>query len=410
MAKRAVAAAFVAATTLAATGVATTGGASAAAGHTADQTARTAGTTQAAPGTDRAPLVRSEKAIKGSYIVMMKERVSRKGLRAETRSTRADGGEVTATYETFKGYAARLTPAELEAVRQDPKVAFVQQDERVSIAESQPGATWGIDRIDQRSLPLSGTYDYTATGAGVSVYIVDTGINSSHSEFSGRVGSGYDAVGDGNGPEDCHGHGTHVAGTVGGTTYGVAKAVTLVPVRVLDCAGSGTNAGVIDGMDWVAGRGGPAVANMSLGGGASTAIDAAVDRMTAAGVTVAVAAGNDTADACGSSPARASSAITTAASTVDDEIAYFSNYGSCVDIFAPGLDITSAWIGGSNATHTISGTSMASPHVAGAAALYLETHPGSSPSAVTAGLLGAATSGAIADPAGSPNLLLFTGF
>jgi subtilisin family serine protease len=341
---------------------------------------------------------------------MLKQGSSVATLKESKTEARTDGATISDTFRHLLGYAAELTAAELAAVRQDPDVAFVQQDGKVSISEVQDGATWGIDRIDQAALPLSGTYDYTATGAGVTAYIIDTGINSTHSEYADRLLEGYDAVGDGNGTEDCNGHGSHVAGTVGGTTYGVAKDVSLVAVRVLDCAGSGSFAGVIDGMDWVAGQGGPAVANMSLGGSADAAIDEAVERMTDAGVTTAVAAGNETADACGSSPAAAPSAITVAASTIGDELAYFSNFGSCVDIIAPGEDITSAWIGSSTATDTISGTSMASPHVAGAAALYLETNPGATPAEVSAGLTGAATPDAIADPAGSPNLLLFTGF
>jgi subtilisin family serine protease len=243
----------------------------------------------------------------------------------------------------------------------------------------------------------------------VTAYVIDTGIQP-HNEFSGRLGSGYTAINDGRGTTDCNGHGTHVAGTVGGTTYGVAKQVTLVPVRVLGCDGSGTNSGVIAGMDWVAGRGGPAVANMSLGGGASTATDSAVSRMTSSGVTTVVAAGNENQNACNVSPARASSAITVGSTTNTDARSSFSNWGSCVDIFAPGSNITSAWIGSTSATNTISGTSMASPHVAGVAAQYLQTNPGASPTTVTNALIGNATTGVVSGTNGSPNRLLFTNY
>ena len=288
---------------------------------------------------------------------------------------------------------------------------YIELDQTVSLNQvTQNQATWGLDRIDQRDLALNNQYAYNSTGLNVNAFIIDTGIQPDHVEFTGRLLLGYDVVADSNGTSDCNGHGTHVAGTVGGTTWGAAKAVALIPVRVLDCAGSGSLSGVIAGIDWVAGSDlRPAVANMSLGGGKSTAVNAAVANAVNKGVTMVVAAGNSNADACRYSPASEPSAITVGATTSSDARASYSNYGSCLDIFAPGSAITSAWITTTTATNTISGTSMASPHVAGVAALALAENPLTSPAAVASFLIANATSNKLSSVGtGSPNLLVYS--
>lgn len=348
------------------------------------------------------------------FIVMLKPSSDAASVAAE--HSRRYGADVSFVYgHALNGYAATLSSGALGAVAADRRVASIERDGTASISTIQPGATWGLDRIDQVSLPLNGTYTYTDSGVGVTAYVIDTGIRASHGEFGGRASVGTDTVGDGRNGNDCNGHGTHVAGSIGGSTYGVAKSVNIVAVRVLNCSGSGTWSGVIAGIDWVTANhtNGKAVANMSLGGSGNSAVDQAVRNSIADGVFYAIAAGNSTADACRYSPARVSEAATVGATTSNDSLASYSNYGPCVDINAPGSSITSAWIGSDTATNTISGTSMATPHVAGAAALYLEdalASPQQVRDALVANASSVVTLSRRASRAGTTNRLLSTGF
>jgi subtilisin family serine protease len=356
--------------------------------------------------------------VPGSYIVVLKPGVAAKpgsaGLSASLVALDLavrHGGTVTHVYEhALSGFAIRLSEKAARALAGDPRVEYVEEDSVVQAIATQNNATWGLDRIDQRDRPLSTTYTYDTTATNVNAYIIDTGIRTTHVDFGGRAFHGTDTVGDGQNGNDCHGHGTHVAGTVGGGVWGVAKGVRLFRVRVLSCSGSGSNAGVIQGVDWVtANHIKPAVANMSLGGGASTALDNAVAGSINAGVTYAIAAGNSNANACNSSPARVPAALTVGSSTSTDARSSFSNFGTCLDIFAPGSSITSAWSTSNTATNTISGTSMAAPHVAGVAALFLAGNPTATPAQVRTALVDNASPNRISGAGtGSPNLLLFS--
>lgn len=352
----------------------------------------------------------------GSYIVVMRssgdlageeESVSRLGGRTEKRFSNA-----------INALSVKVKHSDVSRLRNDPNVLSIELDQPMYALDTQsPTPSWGLDRIDQTALPLNSTFTATAKGVGVDAYIVDTGIYSTHSEFIGRLASGFTAIVDGNGTNDCNGHGTHVAGTTAGTTYGIAKSATLIPVRVLSCTGSGSTSGVIAGLDWIVANhvaGKPAVANLSLGGGASTALDTAVQNVINDGVVMAVAAGNDGLNACNYSPARAVNAVTVGATgafytgeTTDTRSGY-SNFGTCLDIFAPGSNIVSSWMGGTTTTNTISGTSMATPHVAGVAAVLFGRYPTSTPAQIAAMLRNSATPNVVISAGtGSPNYLLY---
>ena len=359
--------------------------------------------------TDSSPSA-SASAIPGRFIITLRDDADANAV------ARAHGVSPDYVYShVLNGFAGSMSEAARSGLLRDARVARVEQDGIAYKTTTQSGATWGLDRIDQRALPLGKSYTYNNTGAGVTAYIIDTGIRFDHVEFGGRAVSGYDAV-DGGSADDCDGHGTHVAGTVGGATYGVAKSVNLVAVRVLDCAGSGTLSGVIAGMDWVtANASGPSVANLSLGAGANTSVDDATRRMIAKGVATAIAAGNGNRggrqqDACGYSPARVAEGMTIGSTTSTDAKSSWSNYGACVDFFAPGSSITSAGHTSSTGTATMSGTSMAAPHVAGVAALYLQSNTGASAQQVRDALYAATTKGIVTSSSTANNHLLFTAY
>ncbi len=351
--------------------------------------------------------------VEGEFIVVMKRRAEISATQEVRRTAVRGGGEILFDYSAaLDGFAARLPEQALQAVKNNPDVAFVETNRTVTaFGEDQYDPPWGLDRIDQRGRNLNRTYHYDQTGAGVKAYVIDTGIRITHAQFGNRASHGFTSIFDGNGADDCNGHGTHVAGTIGGKKHGVAKSVKLVAVRVLDCDGNGTFAGVIEGIDFVTGAhqtGEPAVANMSLGGGFTSSVNLAVSNSIADGITYVLAAGNDNANACNVSPASTPEALTVGATTYEDRRASYSNWGTCLDLFAPGSQVLSAYRSSDTSSHIFNGTSQATPHVAGVVATYLQADGAATPAEVAAAVLGAATDGKVRDPAGSPNKLLFS--
>jgi subtilisin family serine protease len=352
----------------------------------------------------------SPDAIPGEYIVVLEDQPA--GGLTGLADDLGVSLDVEDTLGLLDGYVAEMSEAEAVELAADDAVAYVEQNQYAHASEIQADPpSWGLDRVDQDGLPLDQSYEYNQSGTGVDAFVLDTGVNLTHQEFEGRIGDGYDFIDNDADADDCHGHGTHVAGTIGGSTYGLAKDVTIRPVRVLDCEGSGSYAAIIGGIDWVAANAdGPAVANMSLGGSFSQALNDAIAAAVDAGITFAIAAGNEGQDACGVSPGSEASAITVGATNESDAQTSWSNYGECVDLLAPGNGITSAWIDGDDAENTISGTSMATPHVAGVVALFLESSPDATPDEVATALTEGAVADAVSGTKGSPNLLLNTAF
>ncbi len=359
-----------------------------------------------------------KKVIPGQYIVILdQENSAQRAMSSEAfvnqftdNLTFRSDAKISQKYSgALAGFAVKMDPTEIGSLLANPAVKYIEEDTISTLVAVQNNPTWGLDRIDQRSLPLDDLYDSDQNGTGVNVYIIDTGIDLDHPNFGGRIQFGFDAMGDGRNGNDCNGHGTHVAGTTSSSTWGVAKNSTAWAVRVFGCSGSTATSNIIAGMNWVINNAQlPAVVNMSLGGPFSSTSNNLVQQMVNNGIVVAVAAGNSNANACNTSPASAPAAITVASTTSSDSRSGFSNWGSCVDVFAPGSSITSTWLNGG--TNTISGTSMASPHVAGVAALALDDNPSASVAAVTNAIVSNATSNTVSNPNGSPNLLLYMGY